>query len=262
VSEPLPCIKTLTDVDHLEDIVARDVDHDCAGFGAPKICVKAVAVAELPTRFGPFRIVGFWNNRDGMEHVALVHGDVLRQQNVLTRMHSECLTGDALGSLRCDCRDQLTTSLERIAQETCGVLLYLRQEGRGIGLLNKLRAYSLQDGGLDTVDANLALGFRDDERDYAVAAHMLASLTVRSVRLLTNNPRKIDALGGLGICVTERVPHVIAANEHNRSYLETKARRSGHLIDVGAGGARVVSSEQDDDAIVTGDDTAPRFVEE
>jgi GTP cyclohydrolase II len=216
----------------LDDIVERDREHECDGFGASKICVKAVAVAELPTRFGRFRIVGFWNNRDGKEHIALVHGDVLGREHVLTRLHSECLTGDALGSLRCDCRDQLASSLERIAREECGVLLYLRQEGRGIGLLNKLRAYALQDAGLDTVDANLALGFRDDERDYAVAAHMLASLTVRSVRLLTNNPKKSDGLIALGTRVTERVPHVMAANDYNRSYLETKARRSGHLIEM------------------------------
>jgi GTP cyclohydrolase II len=226
-----PCTKSLTDVPRLEDLVARDRNHDCEGFGAHKVCVRVEAVAELPTRFGRFRIVAFWNNRDGKEHVALVHGDILGASNVMTRLHSECLTGDALGSVRCDCRDQLGTALQRIAAEPCGVLLYLRQEGRGIGLLNKIRAYSLQDGGLDTVDANLALGFRDDERDYAVAAHMLASLTVRSVRLLTNNPRKVAELERYGMKVEGRVPHVMPANEHNRFYLETKASRSGHFID-------------------------------
>jgi GTP cyclohydrolase II len=188
-------------------------------------------VADLPTRFGRFRLVAFWNNRDGKEHLALVHGNVLEGHDVLTRLHSECLTGDALGSLRCDCRDQLGVALQRIAREPCGILLYLRQEGRGIGLLNKVRAYSLQDHGLDTVDANLALGFRDDERNYAVAAHMLASLTVRSVCLLTNNPKKIVELEQYGIRVSGRVEHVIPANQYNRFYLQTKATRSGHLID-------------------------------
>jgi GTP cyclohydrolase II len=218
-------------VPRLEDLVERDREHDCAGFGAHRICVKVDAVAELPTRFGRFRVVAFWNNRDGKEHVALVHGDVLGREDVLTRLHSECLTGDALGSLRCDCRDQLGVALERIAAEPRGILVYLRQEGRGIGLLNKIRAYSLQDAGLDTVDANLALGFRDDERDYAVAAHMLRSLTLRSVRLLTNNPRKVEELERHGVRVSGRERHVIPANAHNRFYLETKATRSGHYID-------------------------------
>jgi GTP cyclohydrolase II len=228
----LPCTKTLTAVPRLDDLVERDKDHDCEGFGAHHICVKVVAVADLPSRFGRFRVVGFWNNRDGKEHIALVHGDVLEKTDVLARLHSECLTGDALGSLRCDCRDQLGVALTRLAAEPRGVLLYLRQEGRGIGLLNKIRAYSLQDAGLDTVDANLALGFRDDERDYAVAAHMLASLTVRSVRLLTNNPKKVTELERRGIHVSGRVAHVIPANEYNRFYLQTKATRSGHFIDL------------------------------
>ncbi len=188
------------------------------------------AVADLPTRFGRFRIFGFLGDGDGKEHVALVHGEVRGAHDVLTRVHSECLTGDALGSLRCDCRDQLGYALERIAREPCGVLVYLRQEGRGIGLVNKIKAYALQDRGMDTVDANLALGFRDDARDYAIAARILATLSVRSVRLLTNNPRKIEQLERHGVLVRGRVPHVIAPNEHNRGYLETKARRSGHLL--------------------------------
>jgi GTP cyclohydrolase II len=225
-------MKTLTPVSELDELVERDKHHDCEGFGPENICVRVEAVADLPTRFGRFRIVAFWNNRDSKEHVALVHGNILEGTDVLTRLHSECLTGDALGSLRCDCRDQLGVALERIAAEPCGVLLYLRQEGRGIGLLNKIRAYSLQDQGLDTVDANLALGFRDDERNYAVAAHMLASLTVRSVRLLTNNPKKVAELGTYGIQVSDRVPHVIPANDHNRFYLMTKANRSGHFLDM------------------------------
>lgn len=209
----------------------RDREHDCSGYGPANVCVRVDAVADLPSRFGTFRIVAFWNNRDGKEHIALVHGDVLGAENVVTRLHSECLTGDALGSLRCDCRDQLSVALERIASEPCGVLLYLRQEGRGIGLLNKVRAYALQDQGMDTVDANLALGFRDDERDYAVAAHMLTSLDIRSVRLLTNNPKKVAELEKHGVTVSGRLPHLIPANRHNRFYLETKAARSGHYID-------------------------------
>jgi GTP cyclohydrolase II len=242
-----PCIKTLTSVPDLADLVERDREHDCEGFGAARICVRVDAVADLPTRFGRFRVASFWNNRDGKEHLALVHGNVLEGHDVLTRLHSECLTGDALGSLRCDCRDQLGVALQKLAAEPCGLLLYLRQEGRGIGLRNKIRAYALQDGGLDTVDANIALGFRDDERDYAVAAHMLASLTVRSVRLLTNNPRKVEDLVRHGTHVSGRVPHVIPANEFNRFYLQTKANRSGHFIDF-AGKPHV--AEQDDPVVV------------
>jgi GTP cyclohydrolase II len=246
----VPCTKTLVPVARLDDLVERDRDHDCEGFGAHRICVKVEAVADFPTCFGHFRVVAFWNNRDGKEHVAVVHGDVLGAEDVVTRLHSECLTGDALGSLRCDCRDQLGVALARIAREPRGLLLYLRQEGRGIGLINKLRAYSLQDEGLDTVDANLALGFRDDERDYAVAAHMIASLTVRSVRLLTNNPKKVDELRRYGIPVAGRIPHVMPANEYNRFYLQTKANRSGHVIDVNG---KPRASEQNDPVVVAED---------
>jgi len=245
--DSVPCTQSLTPVVSLDDLVERDKDHDCGGFGAQHVCVKVEAVADLPTRFGRFRVVAFWNNRDGKEHLAIVHGNVLEAADVVTRLHSECLTGDALGSLRCDCRDQLGIALERIAAEPRGILLYLRQEGRGIGLLNKIRAYSLQDSGLDTVDANVALGFRDDERNYAIAAHMLASLTVRSVRLLTNNPKKVAELDRYGIHVSDRIPHVIPANEYNRFYLQTKATRSGHLID--ADGKPHVA-EQDDPVVI------------
>jgi GTP cyclohydrolase II len=185
----------------------------------------------MPSRFGTFRIVAFWNNRDAKEHVAIVHGDILGAQDVATRMHSECLTGDIMGSLRCDCRDQLELALRTIGSLDRGLLLYLRQEGRGIGLINKIRAYALQDQGLDTVEANLALGFRDDERDYAVAAHMLKSLGVKSIKLMTNNPNKMQQLGELGIDVSGRLPHVLPPNKHNQFYLETKANRSGHWID-------------------------------
>src|SRR5262249_30340332 len=198
------------------------------------ICVRVEAVAMLPSRFGGYHIVAFWNNRDRKEHVALVHGDVMGFEDVATRLHSECLTGDALGSLRCGCRHQLQVAMKKAGDMERGIVLYMRQEGRGIGLINKVRAYALQDQGLDTVDANRALGFRDDERDYEVAAHMLASLNIGSIRLLTNNPRKIQGLEKLGTKVTGRIPHVIPANEWDRFYLETKARRSGHLIDFGS----------------------------
>jgi GTP cyclohydrolase II len=216
----------------LESLVERDRDHDCEGLGSEHVCVRLVGVAELPTRYGHFRIAAFWNNRDGKDHVAIVKGDVRGAEDVPTRLHSECLTGDALGSLRCDCRDQLEAALARIGQMDRGLVLYLRQEGRGIGLMNKIRAYALQDRGLDTVEANLALGFRDDERDYAIAAHMLQSLEVRSIRLMTNNPNKIVQLEQLGVRVSGRIPHVLPPNPYNRSYLETKARRSGHFIDL------------------------------
>ena len=212
-------------------LLETEGDHECEGLGRDKICVRIVALAELPTRFGDFHIVAFENNRDGKEHVAITKGDVIGAENIPVRLHSECLTGDALGSLRCDCRDQLESALRKIGQMERGMVLYLRQEGRGIGLINKIRAYSLQDEGLDTVEANHALGFRDDERDYAVAAHMLMSLKIQSVQLMTNNPKKINQLEQYGIHVAGRIPHIIEPNEHNRFYLETKAAKSGHMID-------------------------------
>ena len=245
--DPQPPCSGVTRVATLDDLVERDKDHDCAGFGPHHICVRVVAVANLPSRFGRFRIVSFWNNRDGKEHVALVHGDAMGAASVPTRLHSECLTGDALGSLRCDCRDQLEVAMRKLATMPCGLVLYMRQEGRGIGLINKIRAYSLQDRGLDTVEANLALGFRDDERDYAVAAHMLASLNVGSIRLMTNNPNKVRQLEQLGVQVSDRIPHVIPATEWNRFYLETKAARSGHAIEFEG---KVHLPEQDDPVIV------------
>ncbi len=164
-----------------------------------------------------------------------------------TRVHSECLTGDVMGSLRCDCRDQLEQGLKKLASFEHGLLLYLRQEGRGIGLLNKIRAYALQDSGLDTVEANLALGFRDDERDYAIAAHMIASLEVKSIELLTNNPDKVAQLRAHGIDVAGRIPHFIPPNPFNQVYLETKASRSGHLMPFEA---PPHLPEQSDDAVV------------
>jgi GTP cyclohydrolase II len=212
-------------------LLVKEGDHECEGLGKDKVCVRIVAMAELPTRFGEFHIVAFENNRDGKEHVAITKGDVIGAANVPVRLHSECLTGDVMGSLRCDCRDQLESALKKIGRMERGMVLYLRQEGRGIGLINKIRAYSLQDEGLDTVEANLALGFRDDERDYAVAAHMLMSLKIETVQLMTNNPRKIDQLQQYGIKVNGRIPHIVEPNEYNRFYLETKAAKSGHMLD-------------------------------
>ena len=215
----------------IDTILKAEADHDCEGVGVNRICVKIAAIADLPTRFGRFQVIAFWNNRDGKDHIAIMHGNAIGRADVPTRVHSECLTGDALGSLRCDCRDQLEAALVGIAAHDCGLVLYLRQEGRGIGLLNKLRAYALQDRGLDTVEANVALGFRDDEREYSIAAHMLDSLRVGSIRLMTNNPRKVAELSRYGVRISGRLPHVIPPNEFNRFYLETKREKSGHILD-------------------------------
>lgn len=221
---------TLTHM-QIKELLDENLKHQCDGFGPDKVCVRIAAIGELPSRFGDFHIFAFYNNRDDKEHAAIVRGDVTGAENVPVRVHSECLTGDAIGSLRCDCRDQLETSLKYIGQQEKGIVLYMRQEGRGIGLTNKIRAYGLQDHGYDTVQANLALGFRDDERDYAVAAHMLVSLKVKSIRLMTNNPRKIQNLTQHGIIVTDRIPIIIPPNPYNEFYLHTKAEKSGHLLD-------------------------------
>lgn len=224
-------------LDHLqiEQILKDNACHECEGFGRDHVCVSIASIADLPSRFGDFQVVAFYNNRDGKEHAAFVHGDVTGLENVPVRIHSECLTGDVAGSLRCDCRDQFESAMKMIGQMENGILLYLRQEGRGIGLINKIRAYSLQDSGYDTVQANLALGFRDDERDYSIAAHMLESLKVKSVRLMTNNPKKLNSLNNYGIKVTERIPLVIPPNPYNEFYLRTKAEKSGHLINFARG---------------------------
>jgi GTP cyclohydrolase II len=182
------------------------------------------------------RLVLFRSASGAVEHLAFVVGDPIAEAAPLVRLHSECFTGDVFGSLRCDCGDQLDAALAQMAEEGAGVLVYLRQEGRGIGLLNKLRAYRLQDQGLDTVDANTHLGFLPDERDYAFAAAMLRMLGIERLRLITNNPEKLDALARHGVAVVERVPSSVPANQHNLFYLETKARRSGHLLrSLGAG---------------------------
>jgi 3,4-dihydroxy 2-butanone 4-phosphate synthase/GTP cyclohydrolase II len=211
-----------------------------AGIGEPTTsaltqrAVERVASARLPTRYGEYRLFGYRETATGAEHVALVMGELLPGESALCRIHSECLTGDALGSRRCDCGEQYDAAMRAIAREGRGVLVYLRQEGRGIGLLNKIRAYALQDGGADTVDANVALGFRPDERDYRAAEGILSDLGVRAVRLMTNNPDKIERLTELGVRVTERIPLIIPPNGENGFYLKTKERRMRHRLSVGA----------------------------
>jgi 3,4-dihydroxy 2-butanone 4-phosphate synthase/GTP cyclohydrolase II len=193
--------------------------------------IERVVSTSLPTRFGSFRAIGYRSTVDGQEHVALVAGDIGDGRDVLVRVHSECLTGDALGSVRCDCGPQLHTALRSIAHEGRGVVLYLRgHEGRGIGLLQKLHAYRLQDSGRDTVDANLDLGFPADAREYGTGAQILADLGVRTIRLLTNNPAKRAGLEGYGLQISERIPLVVGQTEHNEAYLRTKQERMGHEI--------------------------------
>ncbi len=192
--------------------------------------IERVVEAQLPTKFGDFRVVGFRSLVDDKHHVAMVKGEIDGQHDVLVRVHSECLTGDVFHSLRCDCGQQLEDALARIEQEDRGVLLYLAQEGRGIGLLNKLRAYRLQEEGRDTVDANLELGLPADLRDYGIGAQILVDLGLSSIRLLTNNPKKIVGLEGYGLEVTDQVPIQHAANEHNVAYLRAKKERLGHLL--------------------------------
>jgi 3,4-dihydroxy 2-butanone 4-phosphate synthase/GTP cyclohydrolase II len=192
--------------------------------------VERMAEPQLPTRYGDFRVYAYRSPVTGEEHIALVMGVIESDEPVLVRVHSQCLTGDVFGSARCDCGAQLETALERIAAEKRGVLLYLLQEGRGIGLVNKLRAYELQDAGADTVEANQKLGFRPDQRDYGVGAQILRDLGVRRMRLMTNNPSKYVALSGYGLEIVERVPLEVPPTEFTRKYLETKKHKLGHLL--------------------------------
>ncbi|MFT4143354.1 MAG: GTP cyclohydrolase II [Mobilitalea sp.] len=207
----------------IEDLIAYRRERECY--------VVKEAEANLPTEYGDFRMVGFVNTLNGEHHVALVKGEIHPEEEILVRVHSECLTGDAFHSLKCDCGEQLAAALTNIEKEGKGILLYLRQEGRGIGLINKIKAYKLQEQGMDTEEANLALGFPSDMRDYGIGAQILSELNVRKVRLMTNNPKKIVGLKGHGIEISQRVPLVMNTNAHNQRYFDTKKEKMGHLYE-------------------------------
>ena len=206
----------------ISDIIAYRMRHE-------SFVHKAVETT-LPTPYGTFKAVAFQNDIDDHEHLALVKGDISPEKEVLVRVHSECLTGDVFGSLRCDCGEQLNRAMAQVQEEGLGVILYLHQEGRGIGLVNKLKAYELQDNGFDTVEANVKLGFAPDLRDYGVGAQILAALGIKKIKLMTNNPKKMKGLEGYGLQITERVPMICEPRPENEKYLKTKCKKLGHIM--------------------------------
>ncbi len=213
----------------VEEYQACEFDWNCEKC-YKTLCLRIVALADFPSNYGSFKVVAFENNKDGKDHIMVIKGNVEGAERVLTRVHSSCVTGDVLGSLRCDCGDQVKEALRMIEEEGQGVLLYMQQEGRGIGLTNKIKAYMYQDRGIDTYDANLLLGFSPDQRTYELAAAILKKFRISSIRLITNNPQKIRDLEEFDVKIKERIPIEIPSNRFNRFYLETKKEKFGHLL--------------------------------